>query len=102
MRVNALAPSWFPSEMTNDFLGIPAWRERCEAQTPLGRIGAPHELAGPLLLLASDAGSYITGSVLVVDGGFTSTTGSNPYSAEVTGIFGELMPEGLGVPIAPA
>jgi NAD(P)-dependent dehydrogenase (short-subunit alcohol dehydrogenase family) len=102
VRVNAIAPAWFPSEMTNDFLGIPAWRERCEEQTPLGRIGAPHELAGPLLLLASDAGSYITGSVLTVDGGWTSTTGSSPYSAEVIGIFGEIMPEGLGVPIVPA
>ena len=102
VRVNALAPAWFPSEMTDDFLAIPAWRERCEDQTPLGRIGAPHELAGPLLLLASDAGSYITGSVLTVDGGWTSTTGSSAYSAEVVGIFGELMPDGLGVPIAPA
>ncbi len=101
VRVNALAPSWFPSEMTDGFLAIPEWLERCEDQTPLGRVGAPHELAGPLLLLASDAGSYITGSVLTVDGGFTSTTGSGRYSAEVMGIFGGLMPDGLGVPIAP-
>jgi hypothetical protein len=89
-----------PSEMTNDFLGIPAWRERCEEQAR--RVAsAPHELAGPPLLPASDAGSYIRGSVLAVDGAFTSTR-LQSYSAEVTGVFGELMPEGLGVPIAPA
>ena len=102
VRVNVLAPGWFPSEMTDGFLGIPAWLERCNEQTPLGRIGRPEELVGPLLLLASDAGSYVTGSVVTVDGGFTSTTGSSPYSDEVMGIFASIMPDGLGESILPA
>jgi NAD(P)-dependent dehydrogenase (short-subunit alcohol dehydrogenase family) len=50
---------------------------------------------GGLDILVANAG------VVTVDGGWTSTTGSSPYSAEVAGIFGELMPEGLGVPIVP-
>lgn len=61
IRVNALAPGFFPSEMTVD------------ARTPMGRPGRLDELDGPLLLLASNAGSYMTGQVLVVDGGWTST-----------------------------
>jgi len=44
-------------------------KEKFAARTALGRWGRPDELAGPALLLASDAGSYITGSVLLVDGG---------------------------------
>ncbi len=102
VRVNAIAPAWFHSEMTDDFLGIPLWLERVEQQTPLGRVGDQEELAGPLLLLASDAGSYMTGSVLTVDGGWSSTTGSSPYSEEIIALFGEIMPEGLGEPIVPA
>lgn len=102
VRVNAISPGWFPSEMTDDFLGIPQWMERVSDQTPMGRVGDPAELVGALLLLASDAGSYITGSNVSVDGGWTSTTGSGSYSEEITGIFDQIMPEGLGQPIGPA
>jgi NAD(P)-dependent dehydrogenase (short-subunit alcohol dehydrogenase family) len=56
VRVNALAPGWFPSEMTDAALAAPMWKARCDAQAPLGRTGQPDELIGPLLLLASAAG----------------------------------------------
>lgn len=68
VRVNCLSPGPFPIPG-----GIPAEMERrlCE-KSPLRRMGLPHELKGALLLLASDAGSYITGQNLLVDGGWTA------------------------------
>lgn len=72
VRVNALAPGWFPSEMTAETLADQAGRDFVEARTPLGRPGDPAELDGALLFLASDASSYVTGHTLVVDGGWTA------------------------------
>jgi NAD(P)-dependent dehydrogenase (short-subunit alcohol dehydrogenase family) len=72
VRVNALAPGWFPSEMTADLFGDErsmAWVRR---KSPMGRAGEPHELDGALLFLASDASSYVTGHILTVDGGWTA------------------------------
>jgi NAD(P)-dependent dehydrogenase (short-subunit alcohol dehydrogenase family) len=71
IRVNALAPSFFSSELTDPLLADEIGQRKVLTRTPLGRIGEPHELAGALLLLASDAGSYITGITLPVDGGWT-------------------------------
>jgi NAD(P)-dependent dehydrogenase (short-subunit alcohol dehydrogenase family) len=68
IRVNALAPGYFSTELNQAFLASPAG-ERMLARLPLGRPGSLEDLDGPLLLLASDAGRYMTGSVLVVDGG---------------------------------
>jgi hypothetical protein len=70
VRVNALCPGWFPSEMTAGMEtpeGGLAWVQQ---NSPIPRLGELHELDGPLLLLASDAGSFMTGQSLVVDGGW--------------------------------
>jgi NAD(P)-dependent dehydrogenase (short-subunit alcohol dehydrogenase family) len=71
VRVNAIAPGWFPSEMTTDMFGTEDGKRFVKRRTPMGRGGEPNELVGALLLLASDAGSYITGQTLAVDGGWT-------------------------------
>ena len=71
IRVNALAPAWFPSEMTAEMFDDENSRRWIRNRTPMGRAGDPAELVGPLLFLASDASSYVTGQVLAVDGGWT-------------------------------
>ena len=68
VRVNALAPGYFATEMNREFLESARGREYVAGLLP-GRAGRLHELDGALLLLASDAGGYINGSVLTVDGG---------------------------------
>lgn len=68
IRVNALAPGYFESEMTRAHLASSAGQAMTNA-IPMGRHGREGELDGALLLLASDAGSYINGSTLPVDGG---------------------------------
>lgn len=71
IRVNALAPGFFESEMTAPLLSREAGVAAVVGRTPIGRVGRLEELAGPLLLLASEAGSYMTGVTLCVDGGWT-------------------------------
>lgn len=68
IRVNALAPGYVVTELNDAFLASEPGRKLL-ARVPFGRAAHLTELDGPLLLLASDAGSYMTGSVLVVDGG---------------------------------
>jgi NAD(P)-dependent dehydrogenase (short-subunit alcohol dehydrogenase family) len=70
ITVNCLAPGPFLTELPASLLSKEE-RDRWSQVTALGRWGDPKELVGPLLLLASDAGSYITGQAIVVDGGFT-------------------------------
>jgi NAD(P)-dependent dehydrogenase (short-subunit alcohol dehydrogenase family) len=69
IRVNALAPGYFITEMNERQFADGAGDKFLQARVPLRRVGELREIAGPLLLLASDAGSYMTGSILVVDGG---------------------------------
>jgi len=72
VRVNALAPGYFPSETTAAALDDEATLRYLTRTCPMGRIGEEHELDGALLFLASDASSFCTGHVLVVDGGWTA------------------------------
>jgi len=70
VRVNALCPGWFPSEMTAG-MDTDEGAQRFIAQnSPIPRMGEAHELDGALLLLASDASSFMTGTTIVVDGGW--------------------------------
>ncbi len=70
IRVNAISPGPFPK---TDMKGkLPEFIARLERKTPLGRMGLPHEMKGVTLLLTSDAGSFITGQNILVDGGWTA------------------------------
>jgi NAD(P)-dependent dehydrogenase (short-subunit alcohol dehydrogenase family) len=72
IRVNAIAPGYMmtpPVELIRDEDPV-RWAKMLE-RVPMGRAGEPHELQGAALFLASDAAAYVTGSILVVDGGFT-------------------------------
>ena len=71
IRVNALAPGFFASEMTAQY--PPDYLEAQQHRVLLGRLGDPEELAATAVWLASDAGGYVTGQTIVVDGGVTVT-----------------------------
>lgn len=71
IRVNALAPGYFPSEMTAGQISHEPTDALIKSRTPMGRMGVPQELASALVFLVSDAASYVTGITLPVDGGFT-------------------------------
>jgi NAD(P)-dependent dehydrogenase (short-subunit alcohol dehydrogenase family) len=73
IRANVLVPGFFPAEQNRAILS-PDRVASILGHTPMGRFGDPPDLAGAALLLASDASSFITGTELVVDGGFSSTT----------------------------
>jgi len=68
VRVNAIAPGWFVTEINDEYLTGEAGAA-IKREIPMGRFGNAGDLDGALLLLASDAGSYVTGATIVVDGG---------------------------------
>lgn len=72
IRVNAIAPGYFETELTSEMIAAESGSKWIERNTPMRRPGRLEELDGALLLLASDAGSYITGHTLTVDGGWTA------------------------------
>lgn len=72
VRVNAISPGYFPSEMTAESMASEEKQRHIRDRTPMGRPGEEHELDGALLFLSSDASSYVTGHTLIVDGGWTA------------------------------
>jgi len=76
VRVNAVAPGFIATELSKPLLENEAFMERRMQMTPLRRPGEPHEIAAAAQFLASDAGSFVTGQTLVVDGGTVITDGS--------------------------
>jgi len=72
VTVNALAPGPFETELNRPLMNNPPAYQAFIAKIPLGRWGQPAELAGPILFLASEASSFMTGAVLTVDGGWTA------------------------------
>jgi NAD(P)-dependent dehydrogenase (short-subunit alcohol dehydrogenase family) len=72
VRVNALAPGYMRTPLIKQVLEDTAWVADLERRTPMGRLGNPEEIIGPAVFLASDASSYVTGTILFVDGGWTA------------------------------
>ncbi len=73
IRVNAVAPGWVETEMNEQARQFPEFFQGALATIPLGRWAKPEDIVGPVLFLCSPAAAFITGSVLVVDGGQTTT-----------------------------
>jgi NAD(P)-dependent dehydrogenase (short-subunit alcohol dehydrogenase family) len=72
VRVNALAPGYMLTPLVQQIAGDAAWWQATVALHALGRAGRPEEIVGPAVFLASDASSFVTGTVLTVDGGWTA------------------------------
>ena len=72
ITVNVLAPGWFKTAQNALLYENKPWVEMICGRIPLGRPGQPHDLDGSIVFLASEASAYITGQILLVDGGFTT------------------------------
>lgn len=72
IRVNTLSPGYFETDMTEALRGHKKWRGHLLSRIPMGRFGVPDELVSAALFLASDASGFMTGSTVVVDGGWTA------------------------------
>lgn len=72
ITVNAIAPAWFPSEMTHDSLVQAGIEERMASSNPMARIGRSGELRSACVFLAAPSSSYVTGTTVAVDGGYSA------------------------------
>ena len=72
ITVNCLAPGWFKTAQTQKLYDNPEWLAYIVDRIPVGRPGQPHDLDGSVVFLASKESEYITGQILLVDGGITT------------------------------
>ena len=75
MRVNAIAPGIIATPLTKPIRDNPEWSRVYAARAAIQRRAEPSELAGPIVLLASEAGSYMTGTTVLIDGGWCAIDG---------------------------
>ncbi|MGH2703378.1 MAG: SDR family NAD(P)-dependent oxidoreductase, partial [Actinomycetota bacterium] len=69
VRVNSIAPGWIATDLNSNMWQDEGTRKTMEAMIPMGRLGRAEEIVGPVIFLASDASSFVTGATIVVDGG---------------------------------
>jgi NAD(P)-dependent dehydrogenase (short-subunit alcohol dehydrogenase family) len=72
IRVVAVAPTWIETPFTKPFFEVPGFREQVLSDLPIGRIGTPEDVAGAIVFLCGDGASLITGTSLLIDGGWTA------------------------------
>ncbi len=72
ITVNVLAPGWFKTAQNAALYENEEWVKNVKSRIPLDRPGQPHDLDGTVIFLASDASAYVTGQIILVDGGFTT------------------------------
>jgi 3-oxoacyl-[acyl-carrier protein] reductase len=73
IRVNCVAPGWIETDLTRDALADPERRREIETSIPIGRVGCPEDVAGPVLFLVSDLARHVQGEILNVNGGSVLT-----------------------------
>lgn len=102
VRVNAIAPGWFVTEINEEVMALPDFKRWAGAGAALNRIGEPDELVGALLFLASDASSYVTGQTIAVDGGTSASIGVSRMPDVFTEGRAQSSPNGIGKKIGVA
>ena len=101
VRVNAIAPGWFLTEINEQVLAHPDFRRWAEQGAAMNRIGKVEELVGALLFLASDASTYVTGQTIIVDGGMSASMGVSRLPDSFKELVAEQMPGGTAKQIRP-
>lgn len=101
VRVNAIAPGWFLTEINEQVLAHPDFHRWAAGGAAMNRIGEAKELVGVLLFLASDASTYVTGQTIAVDGGTSASIGVSRMPESFTAMLAEQAPNGMATKITP-